>query len=102
MTKRRHIINTHLKNDGKPKSKSRRSVCVMLTLTLGSDSSSADELARGYEESEAINTGDESSSGAATTAQQRAKATVGSEHSRTTCEHGMGQLQSYLPNGGRS
>lgn len=63
---------------------------MTLTLTLGSDSSSADELARGYEESEAIDTGNESSSGAATTAQQRAKATVGSEHSRTTCEHGTG------------
>ena len=74
----------------------------MVTVTLGSDSSSADELVRGCEESEAIDTGNESASGAATTAQQRAKATVGSKHGRTTCEHGMGRLQSYLPNRARS
>ncbi|KAF8126479.1 hypothetical protein EV363DRAFT_1525315 [Boletus edulis] len=90
MTKRRHVINTHLKNGGKPKPKSRRSVCVTLTVTLGSDSSSADELARGREGSDAIDTDDESASGAATAAQQRTKATACNEHGRTTCEHGDG------------
>ena len=102
MTKRRHEINTHLKNGDKPKPKSRHSVCVTVTVTLGSDSSSMDELVRGCEESEAIDTGDESASGAATTAQQCAKATVGSEHGRMTCEHSMGRLKSYLPNRARS
>ncbi|KAH0835731.1 hypothetical protein J3R83DRAFT_9555 [Lanmaoa asiatica] len=76
------VIKIYPANDGKPdKHTSRRSVRMTLTVTLESDSSSADELARGRKESEAIDS-DESPSGA-TTVQQRAEATAGSEHGRT-------------------